>query len=477
MNITTLEIWPVNAKRILEEKGIDIQNLETKFENIYFPWDIKYEQNNIYFSSRIQQHPLFIIKAIDEDEIIFLLNYIKVKNLTFRICNGRHSTQLLNPDVLLDMSLFTYKKIENDILIAGSGNTQGQLNDFLFHECNINAYSHFGKFLHSKNKENNDAFAGGSASTVGSGSISTIGGIGTLKRTFGLTIDCVLQYTIILPPKEGKSAKKVKVNKGNLFWALKGGGANNFGVITEVHYKILYVNNVVNYFIPFTNENVKNILSYWKTNSLLRPNNFNEEFNLVYNNYSISGFYVLNENETYQQAVVAINKEFKSYGKVEVGNEVQYKNLYKNLVHDREYKNFSIIQTIFINNFSSTELVNISKKLLPSINLTLELLGGKIKENSGGCFYPRQYNFFCDLSAKWNDVQFSQQNENVLNVILKKICKHEIKPIFYVGFPVTFKNIKNYSYYGDNFNKLKQISNYVDPYKIMSYAGTLNNKK
>lgn len=471
MNITTLEIWPVNAKKILKEKKVNTKKLKKKFSYIFFPWDEEYEKNNVYFSFRIQQHPLFIIKVNNEKEIMYILNYVKAKNLTIRICNGRHSTQLLNPEILIDTSLLIEKKIKNNLLIAGSGNTQGMLNDFLFHDQNIKCYSHFGQFLHShENVGNSDeAFAGGSASTVGSGSISTIGGIGTLKRTFGLTIDSILSYKIILPPTKDRESKLVKVDSGDLFWALKGGGANNFGIVTEVTYNILHVNNVINYYVLFTRENVEEKLRFWRKNSLTRGNNFNEEFYMNNGDYHLSGFYVMNNDQTYNDAVKSIKNELNMYGEIIVGKEEEYDNLYKNLVKDREYLAFSIIQALFLKTFS----VSLALEISENGSIVFELLNGKISENNEGSFYPRDYSFFCDISAKWNDVSESQKNERWVNESLKKILKVNKEAIFYLGFPVTFDNIDDVSYYGSNKDKLKRISNKVDPLGIMKYGGTL----
>lgn len=181
-----------------------------------------------YFSLRIQQRPLFIIKPHDTCEVERILNYVKLKNLTVRIMNGRHSTALVYSEVLIDMSGFLRKELIGDKLFIGAGLTQGQANEFLFNQDEKNSYSHFGCFCHPR--ADTDLFPGGSAATVGVAGLSTVGGVGKLVRTYGLTVDSVLGYRITLPPTDEKCSRTIIASKNknsSMFWALRGGMASN----------------------------------------------------------------------------------------------------------------------------------------------------------------------------------------------------------------------------------------------------------
>src|SRR5665648_631812 len=100
MDIRTNQLWPIKSRLILEEKNIDIVQLKCLFKHILFPWNYGYNGERTYYSLRIQQRPLFIIKVISAEEIKNILDYVKEKNLTIRIVNGRHSTQLVDAEVL-----------------------------------------------------------------------------------------------------------------------------------------------------------------------------------------------------------------------------------------------------------------------------------------------------------------------------------------------------------------------------------------
>src|SRR5579871_360433 len=142
--VTTPELWPINARKILEEKNVNPNELKSMFKHVTFPWEHKYNTERVFFSVRIEERPLFIVKPITIQEIEKILDFVKLKSLTILVMNGRHSSLLTSSDVIIDMSSFKHKKLCANRLIAGAGNTQGALNDFLFSQNQREIYSHFG---------------------------------------------------------------------------------------------------------------------------------------------------------------------------------------------------------------------------------------------------------------------------------------------------------------------------------------------
>ena len=289
LNTTTLEIWPIKVRQILSDKKICVKDLENTYENIYFPWTIDKKENynglRNYYSLRIQQRPLFIIRPICTTDLENILDYCLLKNLTLRICNGRHSSQLCESEVLVDTTLFKDIKLEGEVLTVGGGVTQGQANDFLFKESNVEHYSHFGRF------DKTFAYPGGSAASVGVGGISTAGGVGTLGRTYGLTIDSIISFKITIPPTLENSSKceillksrtiiASKKEHSNLFWALKGCPASNYGIISEIKYDIIEVPEVIEYSIDWDWNVAEEKLKLWRDTSITRSKEYNEDVSL-----------------------------------------------------------------------------------------------------------------------------------------------------------------------------------------------------
>jgi FAD/FMN-containing dehydrogenase len=80
------------------------------------------------------------------------------------------------------------------------------------------------------------ALPGGSCPTVGISGLTMGGGLGVVDRQFGLTCDNLLGATVVLA--NGDVVECSASDEPDLFWALRGGGGGNFGVVTEFTFKV-----------------------------------------------------------------------------------------------------------------------------------------------------------------------------------------------------------------------------------------------
>ncbi len=71
----------------------------------------------------------------------------------------------------------------------------------------------------------------GSCPTVGISGLTLGGGVGVLSRKYGLTCDNLLSAQIITA--DGNMLTCEANNNADLFWALRGGGGGNFGIVTS----------------------------------------------------------------------------------------------------------------------------------------------------------------------------------------------------------------------------------------------------
>lgn len=479
-------IFDHKSRLLIEEKGLTVKRLKSIYEEqIIFPWEDNYDQQRMLFSTQIQERPLFIIKAKSEATLITTLNLLKEYSLTIRIVGGRHSPGLQNPDIFLDISTFTKIKLDKYLRVGG-GATQGQVNDFLS-EYFPNYY-----FPGCKpNHPNTFAFPGGSAATVGVAGISTAGGIGTLRRTLGLTIDSIKGFKIIVPPKHDRGAKIITASRSknsNLYWALLGGGAANFGIITEIWYRVSEINKVIFYNISWPWESAEEILTLWQETAPKRSNAFNEDLALFNGSDSdtskleidLVGVYVIPNHQTMKEAKKIIIQELKYLGgNLTIAEASDYSQLYNRFVAARVYHNFSTARTILTLNTLPSRLIINRMEMIRNKNgsyayIGLQLMGGKIAERSSDvtAYYPRQAKFFVDIFNFWDNPVNQEFNMKWNGKTFKKLYALN-GPYSYLGFPIPHLPNHLNAYYGENKDRLIEIKHEIDPLNLLKFPGSL----
>jgi FAD/FMN-containing dehydrogenase len=75
----------------------------------------------------------------------------------------------------------------------------------------------------------------GSCPTVGVSGLTLGGGHGVVSRAYGLTCDSLTRATLVTA--DGKQLTADATDHKDLFWALRGAGNGNFGVVTELHFR------------------------------------------------------------------------------------------------------------------------------------------------------------------------------------------------------------------------------------------------
>ena len=87
----------------------------------------------------------------------------------------------------------------------------------------------------------------GSCPSVGIAGVTLGGGMGLAGRNFGLTLDNVKSIQIVTADGKLQTVDS-KNNPNDLFWALRGGGGGNFGVVTAFTFNVHKVPSSVAYF-------------------------------------------------------------------------------------------------------------------------------------------------------------------------------------------------------------------------------------
>src|SRR5260370_23168932 len=102
---------------------------------------------------------------------------------------------------------------------------------------------------------------GGSCPTVGSAGLTLGGGVGVVSRAYGLTWDNVQSLQIVTADGQVRTCNAS--SHADLFWACRGGGGGNFGVVTSFTFGTHPAGEIVLFFLSWPWSQAGRVLSAW----------------------------------------------------------------------------------------------------------------------------------------------------------------------------------------------------------------------
>ncbi|AOR33488.1 hypothetical protein BFF78_22660 [Streptomyces fodineus] len=162
--------------------------------------------------------PAAVAYVAHADDIRTTLAYAHAHNIRISIRNGGHSYAGYSSGdnrLILDVSKLNRIRVSGGTAVVGAGSKL------------IDVY----RALAAKGA----TIPAGSCPTVGVSGLVLGGGHGVASRAYGLTCDSLTQATLITA--DGTQVTANASSHSDLFWALRGAGNGNFGVVTELQFK------------------------------------------------------------------------------------------------------------------------------------------------------------------------------------------------------------------------------------------------
>ena len=177
-----------------------------------------YNDDRMVFMHTYQQYPQVIVFCECDTDVIAALKFARKSKLQVTARSGGHCTAgySSNDQVVIDTSGLNHVLVDTETpkVRCGPGVTFRKLNRMLEH------YD-----LH---------LPGGGCETVNVAGYMMGGGYGFTSRLFGMNCDRVTGVRMALA--DGKIVRADATENSDLFWAVRGGTGNQFGILLEIEY-------------------------------------------------------------------------------------------------------------------------------------------------------------------------------------------------------------------------------------------------
>ncbi|MFJ4654181.1 FAD-dependent oxidoreductase [Nocardia sp. NPDC088792] len=116
------------------------------------------------------------------------------------------------------------------------------------------------------------ALPGGSCPTVGIAGLTLGGGIGVLTGKYGLTCDSVVSAQTVTADAVLRTA--AADSEPDLYWALRGGGGGNFGIVTSFTFRTVAAPQLTVFQVQFPAGSLTEVLGGWQSFTATAPDEF-----------------------------------------------------------------------------------------------------------------------------------------------------------------------------------------------------------
>jgi FAD binding domain/Berberine and berberine like len=207
---------------------VSVSTLRKSVEGeVLIPGSGDYDDARQLYSASFDRRPDVILRPQGVRDVVATVELARNESVDLAIrCGGHNAAGLGSVDggLVLDMRSMSSVDVAEDgsTVRVGGGCTWSQVDSVTY--------------------PRGGCVPSGIVSSTGVGGLTLGGGIGYLSRTYGLTIDSLLEASVVLA--DGRVVTVSETEHPDLFWAIRGGGGN-FGVVTDFTFLVRPVTDII----------------------------------------------------------------------------------------------------------------------------------------------------------------------------------------------------------------------------------------
>src|SRR5688572_8367161 len=209
--------------------------------------DPGYDDARVIWNGSTDKRPAIIARCTGAADVIDAVNFAREHDLLVAVRSGGHNVAgnaVCDGGIVIDLTLMNGVRVDlaARTVRAGGGATLGDVD---------RETVAFGQ-----------AVPLGVVSLTGIAGLTLCGGLGWLRRKYGMTCDALVSVDVVTA--DGNFVTASKEENSDLFWAMRGGGGN-FGVVTSFEYRLYPAGPIVTLCAPFyrLGDDAADIVHHW----------------------------------------------------------------------------------------------------------------------------------------------------------------------------------------------------------------------
>jgi len=431
---------------------------------IVTPNDPPYDTARQEWNQVVQEFPQVIVYCYDNKDVSNAIRWAREQGVGIRIRSGGHNYEgysVGDKVLVIDISRMNGLRIDQTRNLV---QVQGGVRNRRLYE-----------FLSSRGYP----FPGGTCPSMGVSGYTLGGGWGYSCRLFGLGCDNLIELELI--DYKGKLLVASQLVNADLFWACRGAGGGNFGVVVSMTFKLppkVDKVTLIEILYPHaTPKSQEKFLDAWQQWVLYADDRIGLNARLY--NSEAEGIATLARGIFYgtPQQAKEILQPFRDIGSLEL--TLQYISFSEAIKQIEETypksEKFKTISRFSYRIYSKKELQKLVRFIQRrprgsiSASLIVYALGGAVQDisNRATAFYYRKARYILAIESIWDKPRFAQANIDWVQEkfsYIKSITRGS-----YVNFP--YSGLKDYekAYFGKNKSRLKKIKRKYDPLNVFKF--------
>jgi FAD/FMN-containing dehydrogenase len=222
------------------------ESLESLIEgDVALPGSPAYEASRRPFNARFRGVlPSAVVSCATPQDVSEAISFARRHGIETAARSGGHSFagHSSTRGIVIDVTPMRSVSVSGGIATVGAGARLGEVYEAL--------------------QDDGLAIPAGTCPAVGVAGLTLGGGLGILGRTHGVTSDHLVGAEIVLA--DGRILECDEHHDHDLFWALRGAGAGNFGVVTSLVFRTVSAPEVTNVHLAWPYVNAADVIEAWQ---------------------------------------------------------------------------------------------------------------------------------------------------------------------------------------------------------------------